>query len=179
MAFEDLLRMAEAGDPYAMRDVGICYMDGNGVERNNSKAMAWFRKAAGLGEPEAIHRLGVLYEKEKDYDEAMKLYLKATILGNTRAMTNLGYLYINGYGMEKDPVEAMRWYRRAADLGDPLAMRNLGISYYCVEQNREEATYWLLKARDLFDPVAIQIISNLSSLNSWAQGDVHPPLLVQ
>ncbi len=41
-----LTEKAEAGDPYAQSDLGHAYCFGEGVEKDNKKAVYWFQKAA-------------------------------------------------------------------------------------------------------------------------------------
>ncbi|MBQ9799981.1 MAG: SEL1-like repeat protein, partial [Thermoguttaceae bacterium] len=36
---------AEAGDAYAMSNLGVCYEYGNGVTKNLDEAERWYRKA--------------------------------------------------------------------------------------------------------------------------------------
>lgn len=41
-------RAADQGDAEAAMTLGECYMKGEGVEKNEEEALAWFRKAAEL-----------------------------------------------------------------------------------------------------------------------------------
>lgn len=48
----DLERRARAGDPAAQTDLAIAYEQGNGVPKDESKAMEWFQKARASGFPD-------------------------------------------------------------------------------------------------------------------------------
>jgi len=50
-------------DPHAQCQLGVGYLDGKGIEKNEDTAEGWLRKAAGHGDAEARDRLGVLYYK--------------------------------------------------------------------------------------------------------------------
>ena len=50
-------RLAELGYPKAQTNLGICYMDGFGVEKDPATAAAWFRKAADQGHEKALNEL--------------------------------------------------------------------------------------------------------------------------
>ncbi len=55
--FNRNLAMAEKGQLGSMIIVGKCYRDGDGVEKDLSKARAWFQKASDEGSSEAIQLL--------------------------------------------------------------------------------------------------------------------------
>jgi TonB family protein len=90
-------------------------------QRDYSKALAWYRKAAAQGNPAAENDIGWLYQNgwgaEQDYAAAAIWYRKAAEQGNAVAECNLGWLYRNGRGVEADYGEAMSWFRKAADQG--------------------------------------------------------------
>ena len=48
---------AEQGSISAQFGLGYCYLKGNGVSRNISKAKEWLRKAADQGDEDAIELL--------------------------------------------------------------------------------------------------------------------------
>ncbi|CBZ55273.1 conserved hypothetical protein [Neospora caninum Liverpool] len=51
----------EQGLAPALRDLGLLYLQGHGVERNFPKAVECFKRAADLGDPESQNYLGYLY----------------------------------------------------------------------------------------------------------------------
>lgn len=92
-----LERAANNGVAVAQKELGVCYLTGQVVERNFQEALNWFRKAAEQNFPEAINNIGVVYESgygvKVDFCEAEKWYKKAADLGLTKAKYNLADLY--------------------------------------------------------------------------------------
>ena len=145
-----------------MNNLGNCYKNGKGVEKNYKEAVKWFKKAAEKGNAWAMNNLGNCYkngkgvekneaEAEKWYKKAFSLFLQEAKEGNDTAMCNLGWCYKNGNGVEKNYEEAVKWYKKAAEKGNDTAMCNLGICYENgegVEKNYEEAVKWYKKAAE-------------------------------
>jgi len=57
LAFPDYLAAAKLGNAWAQGRVGKLYWDGVGVKQNREEALAWLRKAADQGDPEALASL--------------------------------------------------------------------------------------------------------------------------
>ncbi|KAL0245323.1 hypothetical protein GEMRC1_009402 [Eukaryota sp. GEM-RC1] len=147
---------AELGDELAMTAIGVCFYDGQGIEKDQSKAVYWYQKAADLGHSGAMGYLGVCYHNgqgiEKDHSKAVYWYQKAADLGHSGAMRNLGVCYDNGQGIEKDHSKAVYWYQKAADLGHSGAMYNIAVCYkngQGIEKDQSKAVFWVEKAADL------------------------------
>jgi hypothetical protein len=94
------------------------YAKGQGVRRDYTEAMQWFRRAADEGDASAQYNLGVMYAKgqgvRRDYIEAMRWYRKAADQGDASAQYNVGLMYANGQGVSKDYVQAHKWFNLAA-----------------------------------------------------------------
>ena len=109
---------AEQGQAIAQFNLGLCYHEGRGVEKDLSEAVKWFRKAAEQNDAKAQYNLGVCYDKgrgvEKDGTEAVKWFCKAAELGLADAQFNLGNCYYAGDGVEKDYAEAYAWFNLAS-----------------------------------------------------------------
>ncbi len=58
---DSLHRKAVAGDSDAQFNLGVCYENGFGVERNLKKAIQWYEAAAGLFNARAAMNLGILF----------------------------------------------------------------------------------------------------------------------
>ena len=69
-------------------------------------ALTWFVAAAAQGDSEAQSKLGMLYERLKDYAQARRWYENAAAQGNSYAQYCLGMLYYNGLGMLPDYTQA-------------------------------------------------------------------------
>ena len=59
-AFKLLQYLADAGNPGAQNNLGIMYEAGVGVERSDSQAEFWYRKASEEGSCEAQYQLGTI-----------------------------------------------------------------------------------------------------------------------
>ncbi len=146
-------RDAARGNAEAQCNLGVCYMDGNGVAKNMTEAVKWFRKASEQGLAKAQHNLGVCYDEglgvAKNMTEAVKWYRKASDQGLADAQCNLGVCYLEGEGVAKNMAEAVKWFRKAADQGLDEAQCNIGVCYangWGVEENESEALIWFRKA---------------------------------
>ena len=147
--------LAEKGDAQAQNNLGVCYVKGDGTERDIPTAVFWFRKAAEQGYVKAMWNLGRIMEQDNgvgpDLAEAARWYRMAAENGHSRAAVNLGLAYDNGDGVRKDPAEAVRWYQMAADQGDELGMYYVGLGYekgIGIPQDLKQATAWYRKAAD-------------------------------
>ena len=59
-AFERLIVEAEAGNPDAQYTIGYMYFEGQGVSRDEDRALEWIRRAAENGSRRAVTALGEL-----------------------------------------------------------------------------------------------------------------------
>jgi TPR repeat protein len=124
-AVAELTPLAQAGNPEAMRYLAEVYDDGLG---NVAKALPWYQRAAGKGEPRAEARLGELYDKghgvPRDTDMALDWYGKAAAQGDDEAEAALGDHYHNDLN---DNAMAAHYYGLAAAQGNTDARYSLGL----------------------------------------------------
>ncbi|MGN1150831.1 MAG: tetratricopeptide repeat protein [Lachnospiraceae bacterium] len=171
-AFDDSNKVLEGTEQcyiaYAMKNIGVFYENGVGVEPDYGKAMEWYEKAADLGNLYAMRRIGNMYYNgngvEQDYAKAMEWYEKVADLGDTNAMADIGNMYYNGNGVEQDYARAMEWYEKAADLGNSTATMNVAYMYQegqGAEQDYAKAMEWYEKAAELGQPIAMNNIGYL------------------
>ena len=128
--FQEYKASAEHGDAEAQFNLGYCFDDGRGVEKDYSQAAKWYRKAAEQNYTPAQSNLGWCYDNgcgvPKDYVEAVKWYRQAAEQGHAEAQLNLGCCYANGQGVARDKVEAYVWFSMAAKAdSDAAGSRNL------------------------------------------------------
>jgi len=71
---------AEQGLARAQTNLGVMYLKGRGVPKNDETAVKWFRLAAGQGDARAQTGLGAIYAI------ALKDYVYAHMWGNLAAM---------------------------------------------------------------------------------------------
>jgi TPR repeat protein len=155
---EEVKAKAEAGDAESQVELGLRYLKGEGVTKDQVEAVKWFRKAAEQNFARGQYDLGVcFYAGEgvaKDQVEAVKWYRKAAEQNYAKAQYNLGVCYYNGEGVAKDQVEAVKWVRKAAGQNDAAAQYNLGVFYYNgegVAKDQVEAVKWYRKAAEQND----------------------------
>lgn len=120
---------AEAGDPAAQRNLGLMYLKGVGVRRDEATAADWFARAAEQGFAPAAANLADLYLNgrgvEADATEAFRYLRIAAEGGLAESMYNLGVLYQHGFGTEPDREAAVHWFRRADEFGYERAAAKL------------------------------------------------------
>ncbi len=105
---------AEQGDPGAQSNLGVMYLNGRGVPRDQTEAVRWYRLAADQGDARAQYNLGVLYGNGRgvpqDQTEAVRWFRLAADQGDADAQFNLGFMYATGVGVSQDYVAAHMWY---------------------------------------------------------------------
>jgi TPR repeat protein len=69
---------------------GLKYYNGEGVTKEYTKALKWYRKAAAQGNASAQNNIGMMYDSgegvTKDYAEALESFMKAADQGDQMAM---------------------------------------------------------------------------------------------
>jgi TPR repeat protein len=152
---EELRAKAETGDADSEYRLGLCYYSGEGVAKDFSEAVKWFRKSAEQGLAQAQGYLGSCYARgegvTQDFAEVVKWSRKAADQGDGRGQNNLGLCYADGKGVGKDYAEAVKWYRKAAEQNFDVAQFNLGGCYFSgkgVAKDYTEAVKWCRKAAE-------------------------------
>lgn len=124
-----LTAVAESGQAEAQYFLGLCYAYGAGVEKDQAKALIWYRRAADQGYASAQNNLGTCYKNGLgigiNLPEAFRYYRFAAEQGHTGAQINLGLCYEKGRGVTKDVQEAELQYSLAAVQGNESAIANL------------------------------------------------------
>ncbi len=144
---------AERGETWGQHNLGIVYLNGKRVPKDNAQAAFWFRKAADQGDESAQFLLADLLRRGEglppDYTEALRLFQKVIEQKHTyRAAAEyyVAMMYTKGTGVQKDHAEAARYWERAAQHGWRLACYDLGQLYQRGNddfgQNLEEAYFW-------------------------------------
>ena len=126
-------KAAEQGHAGAQCNLGVCYANGQGVNKSMYEAVKWFRKAAEQGDALAQNNLGICYEKgqgvNKSMNEAVNWYRKAAEQGHAGAQCNLGECYYFGQGVSEDNNSAFYWFTKAAAQNLARAQYFLGECY--------------------------------------------------
>lgn len=92
---------------------GWSYQQGRGVEKDDAKALEWFRKAAAMGSSTGEWAVGDALDRglgaEQDSEQAVTWYRRSAERGYPRAQFSLGVNYLAGRGVEQDVEEAYFW----------------------------------------------------------------------
>ena len=121
-AFEYATRAVALGDTEAHYQLGvveahyglsIMYDKGQGVEKDEKRALHHAEQAAIGGHPEARHNLGCLERDNGQYDRAAKHLIIASKLGNDKSLGNVKDLYKDGFVSKEDFTAALRGYQTA------------------------------------------------------------------
>lgn len=167
-ALASLYHRAEAGDSFAMVELGMDFFYGRGMPQDYQQGVGWLRQAADAGNAKGMNNLGVMYANgngvPKDSRQAAMWYHKAADVGYAPAMANLGSMYEKGDGVPKDSQQAIRWYQQAAQAGNSSAMYDLGAMYEAGEgvgRDRQLAVAWYSRAALLGESHAKEAIERL------------------
>jgi TPR repeat protein len=154
-AIADLKQVAYAGDAKAQVQLGLIYLTGDGVPKDDVEAMKWLRMAADQDNPMGERFLAEMYFKGRgapaDNMEAAKWLRMAADQGDAQSEHNLGVLYTQGLGVPRNLREAANWMRKAADQNLADAQWALGAFYEAgqgVIPDPIEAAKWYRKAAD-------------------------------
>ncbi len=110
--------MAQSENPAQLTQKGWSYWNGTGVEKDYSKAVEFFQKAADQGDANGEYGLGCAYDYglgvDKDYSRALKWYRKSADQGNSFGEFGLGNCYELGKGVSRDLKKAKNLYELSA-----------------------------------------------------------------
>jgi len=143
-AFNFYSKSAEKGFCCGIYNLGLCYLDGVGTEKNYDKGMELLKKAKGLGCDYASTFL-----KHERFSPALKIKAES---GDVGAQISLGHCYSCGqHGVAVDYKEALRWYTKAAEQGDANGQNSLGYFYQegkGVTKDEKDAARWYMKSAE-------------------------------
>lgn len=153
LSFAETLAAGKAGDPRAQFNLGIYYMNGEGVAKDAVVAVSWYTKAATQGNASAQNNLGICCATgngtKLDPAQAIYWWKKSATQNDSHAACGLGRAYATGSGAPKDLVQSIFWYRRSAGLGYGPAQLELARAYSRgegVTKDLTEAIKWYRQA---------------------------------
>lgn len=129
---------ANKGDPWAMRALGVCYRDGQGVEKDEAQSLLWMQRGADRGDMPASLEVGKAYHLGKGVPvnhTLARAWYEAALLRNDQGETardiraNLGVLLMEGQGGPKDPARALAYFRQGAEAGHVMSIHYVGVAY--------------------------------------------------
>jgi TPR repeat protein len=135
--------------------LGMCYLEGNGVEKDTEYAVKLLHIPANKGSPIAQFNLGCLYSRGqgvlKNDRMAVSWYIKAANQGHKEAQICYAMALYRGEGTFKDFAHAARLFEEAGKMGHPQAQYNIGVMYVRgegVTSDREQAAFWWKKSAE-------------------------------
>ncbi len=146
-AFRLLSVAAEAGLTVAARELGLCYLSGEGPGlRSVPEAVRWFTRAAEAGDIIAQSQLAGLYASgfkaeaagldlfsevatdKPDMETALRWAVAAGEAGDGDAQALAGFIYTTGPEELRDKDKATFWYKRAAESDRPQGHLGYGLA---------------------------------------------------
>ena len=111
--YDGCLREALAGDAKAQTGLAFMYIKGRGVDKSDTEAVKWYRRAAEQGNAFAQSELGFMYMEgrgvEKSDTEAVKWYKLSAEQGYSGGQMWLSVMYAKGRGVPQSDVLAKKW----------------------------------------------------------------------
>lgn len=128
------MQASERGHPLAQFNLGLCYENGKGVDKDLAKAVECYKNAAAQGQAGAMYNLALLYMEgggglPKDPEQSIELLEGAAENGLCKAQSYLGLYYADESSSHCDYDKAVPYLKMAAAKKDPSAQYNLGICY--------------------------------------------------
>ena len=139
MTFEEVIKLAEAGDVDAMvlavqefvwNEHEFFDMTDLENQKIKEKTVQYLNTAILNGNVAAMNQLGAMYAEgrlvERSPEQAFLFYKMAADHGDAIATSNLGFCYLYGNGTEKNPEEAYKTFSKVALMGMDEALVRLG-----------------------------------------------------
>lgn len=162
---EKLAQAAINNNKVALFEIGLRYLNGENINKNEKQAAQWFIKSAQQNFPPAQYAIAGLLENgigiKKNIKTAKYWYTKAARHGNVNAMYNLAVILATGGASSGDnsedknknktsdndqqqntqPEKAVAWFTKAADLNMKNSQFNLAIMYLKGEGTPQSLTH--------------------------------------
>ena len=110
--------------------VGLCYLDGTGLTKNDQLAYKFISNAAATGYTKAVYDQATMLENgigtETDKNEAHMLFTKAADLEEPRALVEMAHRCLEGRMVTQDKAMAEELLRKGAAQKHPVAMYEYG-----------------------------------------------------
>lgn len=110
----ELQQAAQKGNPKAEAQLGEMLLRGEGITKDETRAVALLEKAARSGHSGAAFRIGMLlangeYGVIKDPTRALAYFRAGAAGGEAEAFFNIGAAYASARGVKRDYAEALGW----------------------------------------------------------------------
>lgn len=131
-AFNQLAQAAQSGDRAAQRELGLIYLNGEGVSKNREEGFRWLNKAAQQDDGPALLFLGQELRKRGEYMQALDYYQRSAATGYSEAQYQLALSYLGHTHPKRYHAEALAMLESAASKNHPPSMYLMGI--YKIQQ---------------------------------------------
>jgi len=161
------------GDGDAQVLVGHILANGLSGAADKNDAVAWYLKAAGNGNTDAMVALGELAVNSQgglSASDAVNWLTQAANKGRADAMRALADIYLQGKGTAPNQTKGREWLMKASDYGDVSAAHKLGDQYFETDPNK--ALIWYEKAAAGGDAQAAYIAAIMYAENFKIKPDV-------
>lgn len=111
---------------------GICHLFGQGIPKNDSKAVKCFQRATEKEHAEGRNNLSICYLLGRGIKKQLKHAFSSfnlIISKSIDAQNNVGWCYLNGLGVEKNVEKALEYFKASADKGNIISKGNLAWCY--------------------------------------------------
>lgn len=173
-AYAVFCRGIELSPGHAMLQLslGQAFDAGLGIEKDDSKAVEWYSKAAEQGLMAAMYFLARKYEYghgiPRDSERAIRWYRTAAEGGLPEAQYELGEHYLT---CEDEPVdenwrEAAFWFRKAAEQGHSnaqLRLAGMNEDGLGIPQDLHAAVYWYRRAAEQGNELALAALDQFET----------------
>lgn len=144
------MRSAEQDNADGENYVGMCYKEGDGVQKDAREGEKWLKKAVDHGSEKAMCNLAILYIEKGTPDKAVPLARKSASIGYAPGQFLWGKMNYLGQGVPVDAKKAVGWFMRARKQGNISAASLLALCY----QNGNGVGKDVAKAAELYEEVA-------------------------
>ena len=158
-AFKYLKKAEELGSIAATNTIGLCYLNGfiPSLQKNEKKAIKYFKTAAKEDYVYAHNNLGKIYEEHNDLKNAYDHYIIGASLEESWALNKIGKWYLEGIYIEKNEKKAYEYFSKATEVPknilDYWSYFNLAKYFYLegnfeanVEKNKTKAIEYFNKS---------------------------------
>lgn len=157
----------------AMRKIASCYLEGNGVEADQTMGIQWLHQAYHHGDLNSAFEIASIYENgnygvDVDIYRAAEWFHGAATAGHVESMAEYAMCLELGSGVDQSDHEALDWYTQAAERGCPTSNFSVGEWFECARgglpQSDTEAVLWYYKAASLGDEDSKKALKRLNDI---------------
>ena len=175
--FEDLLE-SDQSDPQVQFEIGRCYLEGSGVEKDARLAEKWLERAAEQGHEEARALLNAGRAEEKAEQEVTEDSLPRWCVraedGDPEAQYKVA-IYLRKRGDDSARGDIQRYLESAAEQGHPEACLDLGrdlVDYNDDEDEMKRGVEYLRNAADCNLPEAYELLGDCYAQGTGVRRDL-------